>query len=129
MLNFSLLINGTYGILLGLLILSWHLTPVFIKLFVGNKYTLGDYGQMWANWHAIGCFYVGFSNFLAYNWDDSFLVAKQDICLISTFIFGIWGLQNFGLMFQANKMKSLMWLNVIACFASALLALGGYLNI
>ena len=128
MLQISLLINGFYGVLLGFLILSWYITPLFIKLFVGEHYNLGDHGQMWANWHAIGCFYVGLSNFLAYSWADSFLVAKQDICLISAFIFGTWAVQNLWLMLKTDKMKPLMWMNVIGCFISALLALGGYLN-
>ncbi|MFK7798245.1 MAG: hypothetical protein AB8E82_12390 [Aureispira sp.] len=83
---------------------------------------------MWSNWHAIGCFYVGLSNFLAYSWGDKFLVAKQNICLISAFIFGTWAVQNLSLMLKTTKMKPLMWLNVIACFLSALLALGDILT-
>lgn len=128
LLDVALIYNGIYGLLLGILILSWHFSEFFIRLFVKDNYSLGNFGQTWANWHAIGCFYVGLSSLLALTWGASLLEAKLQICLLTTVVYGIWFVQNFYLVFFTNKMKTFMLLHVVGCFVGAVLGLMGGIN-
>jgi hypothetical protein len=84
---------GIYGVGLSLLILSWRLTPSAIRLFVSDDYTLGSHGQVWADWHAIGCLYVGVVNVLAYRGNFN-AEAYRAIAMATAMIYGVWFAQN-----------------------------------
>jgi hypothetical protein len=110
---------GIYGVGLSLLILSWHLTPSAIRLFVSDNYTLGSHGQVWANWHAIGCLYVGVVNLLAYGGNFN-VEASRAVAMATAMIYGIWFAQNLHLVLaRPARFKGLMWLNVLLCLLAA----------
>ena len=113
------LFAGAYGVALGLLILSWHLTPVLIRIFVTDDYSLGSHGQVWADWHAFGCLFVGAVNLHVYfHFLDG--AAARSIALPTVAIYSVWCVQNFLLMVRApRRFKSPMWLNVICCGVAA----------
>ena len=117
--NWPFLFSGVYGVFLGVLILSWHVTPVEMRRFVADSYSLGTHGQVWANWHAMGCLFVGAVNLMVvagrFNDPDA-----RHIAVASLAIYGVWCLQNLQLVLaRPRQFKPLMWLNVIACAIAA----------
>src|SRR5689334_20824134 len=118
--DWAFLFCGIYGVALCLLIASWHVTPSGIRLFVGREYTLGSHGQIWANWHAVGCFFVGIVNLQVY-FGDFNPAAMRSIAIATTIIYGVWALQNLRLVFaKPHRFTNVMWLHVLLCaFAAA----------
>ena len=108
-----------YGAVLGLLILSGNLSPSLLHLFCrAEAYTLGNFGQVWANWHAIGCLFVGLTNFaVARDDEESFKPkARAAVALNTAFIFLVWGVQNaYYCLNRQDLFVPLMWLNAILC--------------
>ena len=112
---------GVYGISLALLILSGNITEKLLCLFCHKDlYTLGNFGQVWANWHAIGCAFVGFMNLSVAKDEDAFGPGKRQVAVNSVFIYGIWACQNtYYCIFRTDLFTPLMWLNAILCSAAA----------
>ena len=89
------LFPGVYGILLSLLILSGNFTDKLICIFCHqDKYTLGHFGEVWANWHAIGCAFVGMMNLSVAKDEDAFGPGKRQVAINTVFIYGVWACQN-----------------------------------
>ena len=112
-----------YGLALSALILSGNVTPAILGLFLDlDQYTLGKFGQVWANWHAIGCAFAGFINLsVAVDDGSSFLPpGRAAIARCTAFIFGTWGVQNTYYCLQRTDLFTpLMWLNAIGCLLTA----------
>eukprot|EP00978_Attheya_sp_CCMP212_P031291 scaffold117710_cov54-Attheya_sp.AAC.3 len=117
-----------YGFALGALILSTNVTLELITLFTHREtYTLGNFGQVWANWHAFGCIFVGLSN-LAVVRDNSGRgfgpEARVAVAQNTAFIFGVWAVQNtYYCLVREDLFTPLMWLNAGGCLVSALWSL------
>eukprot|EP00747_Dinoflagellata_sp_TGD_P170684 gnl/TRDRNA2_/TRDRNA2_202867_c0_seq1.p1 gnl/TRDRNA2_/TRDRNA2_202867_c0~~gnl/TRDRNA2_/TRDRNA2_202867_c0_seq1.p1 ORF type:complete len:144 (-),score=2.99 gnl/TRDRNA2_/TRDRNA2_202867_c0_seq1:339-770(-) len=116
-----------YGLALACLILSGNLTPKLILLFVRQeKYTLGEFGQVWANWHAVGCAFAGLMNLSAArdgasSWGPA---ACRAVRLNTAFIFGTWGVQNtYYVLWRTDLFTPLMWTNAVLCLATAVWSL------
>ena len=105
------------------LILTGNATPAVLGLFCKlERYTLGDFGQVWANWHAVGCAYVGITNFCVAMDDGSGFGprGRAAIARCTAFIFGVWGVQNTCYcLFKQSNFTPLMWLNALLCLGSA----------
>ena len=113
------LLAGVYGVALCLLISSWHVTPWLMRRFVSDDYALGSHGQVWADWHAIGCLFVGIVNLMVY-FGDFNAAAATSIAVASAIIYTIWCLQNLRLVLVRPALfKTPMWLNVILCGVAA----------
>ncbi len=115
--------NGVYGVALGVLILSWYLTPVLLNLFVQN-YSLGNHGKVWADWHAIGCLFVGVTNLCAWQLDYND-VALRGVAWSSAAIYAIWSIQNTALCLSKSdppRFRPFMWLHASFCALGAGLA-------
>lgn len=107
---------AAYAFALSLLILSYHLTPVLLDLFVAQPATLGTHTTVWMNWHAAGCAFVGLVNVQACCWTDA--KARRGIAIASAGIFGIWCAQN--LTYSLTPLfTGAMWLHVLACGLAA----------
>lgn len=107
---------AAYAFALSLLILSYHVSPALLNVFVAQPATLGTHTSVWMNWHAIGCAFVGLVNAQAFYWTDA--KARRGIAIASTGIFGIWGLQN--LTYALTPLfTSAMWLHVAGCGLAA----------
>ena len=111
---------------LGLLILSGNLTVELLALFCHkDAYSLGNFGQVWANWHAVGCIYVGLTN-LSVARDARASRggfgphARAAVANSTAFIFGVWGVQNvYYCIVRADLFTPLMWLNAVLCLGTA----------
>jgi|EP00908_Phaeocystis_cordata_P013444 hypothetical protein len=105
------------GLALSVLIESDHLTHALLGLFC-SEYTLGSFGQIWADWHAVGCAFVGVVN-LCVAVDDGSAFRPQGMAAIArctTFIYLTWGVQNtYYCLFRTDIFTPLMWLNALAC--------------
>lgn len=112
----SFLPCSVYGFALSALIFSHYVTNALILLFVAEPYTLGTHGADWMNWHGVGCFFVGLVNLAARRWTD--VEAKGDAAGATALIYGVWALQNLGLMFT-GRFVPLMWLHVVGCALAA----------
>ena len=118
-------LSAFYGLTLAVLILSFRVTPMFIGIFCDlDTYRLGNFGQIWKDWHAFGCAYVGLTNLVVYL--DSRGVGfspsgRRSIALCSTFIFGTWGVQNTFYCLGGGKgdFHPAMWINAISCLIVA----------
>ena len=122
----SFALAGVYGMFLSLLILTGNFTETFLVIFCREpKYTLGNFGQVWANWHAIGCAYVGLTNlWVAFKAESLQSAAKQLVAFNSAFIYGTWSLQNtYYCIFRTDLFTPWMWLNAGGCAVAALLSL------
>lgn len=121
---------AAYGLALATLIESWHYTVEFLLLFCkGDVYTLGNFGQVWADWHSVGCAFVGLVN-LAVARDErreSFRAGgRRSIGLCTAFIYGVWGVQNtYYCLYRTDIFTPLMWMNAIACLAVGFLSARG----
>lgn len=121
---------AAYGLALAALIESWHYTRDVLLLFCkGDSYTLGNFGQVWADWHSVGCAFVGLVN-LAVAWDgrrDSFRAGgRRSIALCTAFIYGVWGVQNtYYCLYRTDIFTPLMRMNAIACLAVGFLSARG----
>lgn len=108
-----------YAFALSLLILSYHVSPALVNLFVAQPVTLGSHTTVWMNWHAIGCAFVGLVNVQALYWNDA--RARRGIAIATAGIFGIWCAQNF--MYTLTPLFTpAMWLHVVGCGLAALLS-------
>ncbi|CAE8658509.1 unnamed protein product [Polarella glacialis] len=116
-----------YGFALAALILSGNWTMEFLALFCHkDAYTLGNFGQVWAHWHAVGCAFVGLTNLSCvrdarggFGPDGKVAVAQN-----TAFIFGVWGVQNvYYCVTRDDLFTPLMWLNAIACLGTAVYSL------
>ena len=115
----SFLLCAVYGFALSLLILSHHLSPVLLDLFVAQPATLGTHTMVWMNWHAIGCAFVGLINAQALGWTDA--RARRSVAIASVGVYGIWCAQN--LAYSLSPLFTpLMWLHVAGCGLSALIS-------
>lgn len=109
-----------YGLALGALILSGNFTSDIICLFCRKEhYTLGNFGEVWANWHAFGCIFVGLTN-LVVAMDESETTfnskARSAIATNTAFIFGLWGGQNlYYCLYRQDLFMPLMWLHAVLC--------------
>ena len=117
-----------YGLALGALVLSGNFTSEIIYLFCRKEaYTLGTFGEVWANWHAIGCIFVGLTNLvvaLDNNETDFKPKARSGIAMNTSFIFGVWGAQNlYYCLYRQDLFVSFMWLHTILCLMTSVLAL------
>lgn len=109
-----------YGFALALLILSHHVSPALLNLFVAQPATLGTHTTVWMNWHAIGCAFVGLVNAQAFFWTDA--TARRSVAMASAGVFGIWCAQN--LAYSLTPLfTSAMWLHVAGCGLAAGLSL------
>ena len=108
----SFLPCSVYGFALSALIFSHYVTNAVLALFVATPYTLGTHGELWQNWHGVGCFFLGLVNLAAHRWREP--RPRRDVAGATAVIYGVWALQNFALMFTP-RMVPLMWLNVIGC--------------
>ena len=118
-----------YGFSLSVLILSYRLSPVAVFLFVDSAvYSLGTFGQVWKDWHAIGCIFVGLVNYFAL--DQCFVTtAKEKILVCNVMIYGIWGLQNlYYCITLPNLFVKMMWLHAVLCLGSATWCASAYLK-
>lgn len=125
-LSLAFALAGLYGLALSLLILSWHLTPLLVGLFV-DHYSLGSHGQIWANWHAVGCAFVGAINLSALflGFDDT---ASRAVLACTAGIYGVWSAQNTWLCLastEPRRFKPMMWLHAALCGLTAALCLWG----
>ena len=117
--NWPFLFSGIYGVALGVLILSWHVAPVIMRLFVADSYSLGTHGQVWANWHAIGCLFVGAVNLQVY-FSDFGAADARSIAMATLMVYTVWCVQNLQLVLgKPRKFKPLMWTNVVGCGIAA----------
>jgi len=108
---------AAYAFALSLLILSYHVSPTLVNLFVAQPATLGTHTTVWMNWHAAGCAFVGLVNVQACHWTDA--KARRGIAMASAGIFGIWCVQN--LAYSLTPLfNSAMWLHVGGCGLAAL---------
>jgi len=117
------LINGAYAVALALLLLSWRLHEAPVRWFVGESYTLGSHGQVWKDWHTVGCAFVGAINLAA--WGAGFNEpALRSVAACTAGVFGVWALQNLALVASpsAPPFTPRMWLHVVACGAASALA-------
>lgn len=110
------LLCAAYAFALSLLILSYHVSPTLLNLFVAQPATLGTHTTVWMNWHAMGCAFVGLVNLQAFYWTDA--KARRAIAIASAGIFGIWSVQN--LTYTLTPLfTSAMWLHVVGCGLAA----------
>jgi len=117
-----------YGIALGAVILSGNLTVEILGLFCDKgAYTLGNFGQVWANWHAIGCLFVGLTNLSVARdptGQDFGAGGRLAVAQNTAFIFGVWGIQN---TYYCNVRQDLftppMWLNAVGCLVACALSI------
>ena len=118
------LFPGVYGILLSLLILSGNFTDKLLCIFCHqDKYTLGHFGEVWANWHAIGCAFVGMMNLSVAKDEDAFGPGKRQVAINTVFIYGVWACQNtYYCINRPDLFTPLMWLNAIFCGIAAMLS-------
>ena len=118
------LFAGVYGICLSLLILSGNVTDKLICIFCKvDQYTLGNFGEVWADWHAIGCAFVGFMNLSVAKNEDAFGPGKRYVAINSVFIYGVWACQNtYYCIKRTDLFTPLMWTNAILCGLAALLS-------
>ena len=108
-----------YAFALSLLILSYHVSPALVHLFLAQPVTLGSHTTVWMNWHAIGCAFVGLVNLQALYWSDA--RARRGIAIATAGIFGIWCAQN--LMYSLTPLLTpAMWLHVVGCGLAALIS-------
>lgn len=108
-----------YGFALSLLILSYHISPALVHLFVAQPVTLGSHTMVWMNWHAIGCAFVGLVNLHALYWSDA--RARRGIAIASAGVFGIWCAQN--VMYALTPLFTpAMWLHVAGCGLAAVMS-------
>ena len=113
-----------YGFALGALILSGKLTSDIICLFCRKEYyTLGNFGEVWANWHAFGCIFVGLTNFAVAR-DISGMNFKEKARSATAFntaiVFGVWGCQNlYYSLYRQDLFMPFMWLHAILCTLTA----------
>lgn len=117
--NWPFLFSGVYGVALSALILSWHVAPGVMRGFVADGYSLGTHGQVWANWHAIGCLFVGVVNLQVY-FGDFGAAGTRSIAMASLMIYSVWCVQNLlVVLVRPLKFKPLMWTNVVGCGIAA----------
>jgi len=111
-----------YALALSLMIISYHVNPAILYLFVvDDRYTLGHHGSYWQDWHAIGCAFAGLVNYGAAYDSDFGPSARRWVGHCNAFLFGIWGLQNtYNCLFQGYNFTPLMWLQAIGCLGTAL---------
>ena len=121
---------GVYGVALGVMILSGNMASDLlglIGLFCRKKaYTLGNFGQVWANYHAIGCLFLGLTNLAVARDDEGSFgpKARSVVAMNTAFIYGVWGVQNtWYLLYRQELFLPLMWLNAIGCLATAAVSL------
>ena len=114
---------GVYGVALGVLILSGNVTSDLLCLFCRKEaYTLGNFGLVWANWHAIGCLFVGLTNLAVARDDEGSFgpKARSAVAMNTAFIYGVWGVQNtWYCLNRQDLFVPLMWLNALMCLATA----------
>ena len=113
-----------YAWALSLLILSGNATDALLCLFCRrDEYTLGNFGQIWANWHAVGCAFVGLSNWCVVRDTDGTgfgPAGRRAVALNTAFLFGAWGVQNLHYCVERQDLFTpLMWINAIACLTIA----------
>lgn len=101
-----------YGFALALLILSVHVTPSLLELFVDRQATLATPASPWLNWHAMGCAFVALVNAEAHGWTDA--TARRGVAMASAGIFGIWCAQNVVYALRP-EFTALMCLHVAGC--------------
>ena len=77
----------------------------------------GPLGNIWRNWHAVGCYCVGFMSYMASTWDyKTHKTQINDILKVNTFVFGTWSLINFHLaVYKQQHVKKLLFLHVVLC--------------
>jgi hypothetical protein len=123
------LVNGTYGVALALLIASWRLHSLPVRLFVGKEYGLGSHGQVWKDWHTTGCAYAGAVNLLAWS-QDFHSEALMWVAVATAGLYGVWSAQNLNLVlrFRGPRFRPLMWAHVILCALCSVLALAAALS-
>lgn len=108
-----------YGFALSLLIVSYHVSPALVNLFVTQPANLGSHTTVWMNWHAVGCAFVGLVNLQALRWSEA--RARRGVAMATAGIFGIWCVQNF--FYSLTPLfTSAMWLHVAACGFAALIS-------
>lgn len=108
-----------YGFALSLLIVSYHVSPALVNLFVAQPANLGSHTAVWMNWHAVGCAFVGLVNFQALRWSDA--RARRGVAMATAGIFGAWCVQN--VFYSLTPLfTSVMWLHVVACGFAALIS-------
>ena len=107
---------AAYGFALSLLILSVHVTPALLDLFVAQPATLGTHTAVWMNWHAIGCAFVGLINAQAFSWTDA--KARRGVAMASAGVFGVWCVQNLAYTLTPLFTQA-MWLHVGGCGVAA----------
>eukprot|EP00301_Raphidiophrys_heterophryoidea_P004505 c11951_g1_i4.p1 GENE.c11951_g1_i4~~c11951_g1_i4.p1 ORF type:complete len:135 (-),score=18.00 c11951_g1_i4:807-1211(-) len=111
------LVCGLYAILFGVMIESNLFTNTILKLFQENPDSLGEYGRDWMNWHAIACFYIGFTNIAAHYWTQ-FKLGKQ-IAFLTSALYIVWGAQNISAIVtgseQHDSYTHFAWINVGLC--------------
>lgn len=100
------------------------MTGKILALFCDEaSYTLGNFGQVWANWHAIGCAFVGMTN-LSVALDDGSgfgIPGRRAVARNTAFIFGVWGVQNtWYCVARQDLFTPAMWLNAAGCIGTAL---------
>lgn len=107
---------GIYGVFLAILIATHLVGYGALDLFLVRPYVLGTHTEVWMDWHAMGCFFVGLVNLLAARWPDG--RPRRDIASASVVIYGVWALLNLRVMFTP-MFHPLMWSNVIGCAIAA----------
>ena len=129
-----------YGFFLGALIFTGYVNNAFICLFVTcSNYTLGNHGEIWQMWHAVGCSFLGSVNLLVAIDSDSSAFTKKGRAHLSyatSAIYLTWGVQNtyYCIAYAGTLFTPGMWLNAIGCLVVGFfslytgLKLGGKLN-
>lgn len=119
--KFSFIYCGCYGLFLGALILSWHVMPGPLLLFMKKSYIPTQYYLDWMDWLAIGSLYVGITNLLACSsiWSDA---SRRQLSVVTGLLYLSWGIMNLHHVVETERYNEFMWLNVMACFLGAALS-------